>query len=101
MSDKPKSKRRKRLTVDEALVHLLREMFRRVGEDYDEWKDTVCKDNPEWYTARTWTEAEESDFSAWAVQYLRDNLRWTKSLAEREMQWFCLMWSWSYKQGAQ
>jgi hypothetical protein len=37
----------------------LKEMFKRVGEKYPNKKLT---DQKEWYTKRTWTEAEESSF---------------------------------------
>ncbi len=99
-------KRKRKPTVDETVQKLLREMFRRVGEDFDdpEWQalmgDREHKLGTPWYQRRTWTLADEESFRAWAIQGLRDDLRWPKYRAEREIPWFLLQWSWSYSDEA-
>ena len=87
--------KRKRLTTDQVITALLREMFRRVGEDYDVWVDTICKEDNEWYMRKSWTEEQEAEFRKWVVAFLREQLRLPKYRAEREMQWFCLQWAWT------
>jgi len=69
-------------------------MFRRVGEDYAVWHDTICREDAEWYTRKTWTEAESEDFYDWLVALLRKRYKWTKRFAEREAACFTVMWDW-------
>ena len=66
----------------------LKEMFKRVGEKYPN-KLTKKK---EWYTLRTWTEAEEDDFRKWMKDYLKKKCRWNNKTIQKEIAMFLLMW---------
>jgi hypothetical protein len=52
------------------------------------------KDN--WWTEWTMTMAQADEWKAWGVDYLRKNLKLTKVLAEKEMQWVNLQWGLKY-----
>jgi hypothetical protein len=78
--------------TDKACEICLKEMFKRVGEKYPNKKLT---DQKEWYTKRTWTEAEESSFRKWMEKYLSKNFKyWTKKRLDLEIAMFLLMWGW-------
>ena len=77
-------------TSEDALI----EMFRRVGEDYAVWHDTICREDAEWYNRKTWTGAEAADFRAWLTAKLRKRHRMRKRTAELEAAYFDLMWGW-------
>lgn len=76
-------------TFDELMI----EMFHRVGREYDE--EFTKQDR--WYEEDTWTEEEEADFKAWAIDKVRKAHRWTKKKAEWEVGFFILNWGWKYK----
>jgi hypothetical protein len=77
---------------EKACVICLKEMFKRVGEKYPNKELTGQK---EWYTKRTWTEAEESSFRKWMEKYLSKKFKhWTKKTLDIEIAMFMLMWGW-------
>ena len=80
----------KRYTYAQTCEDALIEMFRRVGEDYAVWHDTICREDAEWYGRKTWTEAECNDFRAWLVAKLMKRHK----LRKREAAYFDLMWGW-------
>ena len=84
----------KRYTYEQTTEDALIEMFRRVGEDYAVWHDTICREDHEWYNRKTWTEAESADFRAWLVAKLMKRHKLRKLAAEREAAYFDLMWGW-------
>ena len=90
--------KRKRLTKDQkreqAIIDLLNQMFVIAGHNvtYEDIKDR--KDN--WWTEWTMTMAQANEWKAWGVDYLRKNLKLTKVLAEKEMQWVNLQWGLKY-----
>ena len=90
--------KRKRLTKEQkrvqAVINLLNQMFIIAGHQvtYDDIKDR--KDN--WWTEWTMTMAQADEWKAWGVDYLRKNLKLTKVLAEKEMQWVNLQWGLKY-----
>jgi hypothetical protein len=90
--------KRKRLTRDQkreqAVIDLLNQMFVIAGHQvtYDDIKGR--KDN--WWTEWTMTMAQADEWKAWGVDYLRKNLKLTKVLAEKEMQWVNLQWGLKY-----
>ena len=90
--------KRKRLTKDQkreqAVIDLLNQMFVIAGHQvtYDDIKGR--KDN--WWTEWTMTMAQADEWKAWGVDYLRKNLKLTKVLAEKEMQWVNLQWGLKY-----
>ena len=90
--------KRKRLTKDQkreqAVIDLLNQMFVIAGHNvtYEDIKGR--KDN--WWTEWTMTMAQADEWKAWGVDYLRKNLKLTKVLAEKEMQWVNLQWGLKY-----
>ena len=90
--------KRKRLTKEQkreqAVIDLLNQMFIIAGHNvtYEDIKDR--KDN--WWTEWTMTMAQADEWKAWGVDYLRKNLKLTKVLAEKEMQWVNLQWGLKY-----
>ena len=90
--------KRKRLTKDQkreqAVIDLLNQMFVIAGHQvtYEDIKGR--KDN--WWTEWTMTMAQADEWKAWGVDYLRKNLKLTKVLAEKEMQWVNLQWGLKY-----
>ena len=90
--------KRKRLTKEQkreqAVIDLLNQMFVIAGHQvtYEDIKGR--KDN--WWTEWTMTMAQADEWKAWGVDYLRKNLKLTKVLAEKEMQWVNLQWGLKY-----
>jgi hypothetical protein len=90
--------KRKRLTKDQkreqAVIDLLNQMFIIAGHNvtYEDIKGR--KDN--WWTEWTMTTTQADEWKAWGVDYLRKNLKLTKVLAEKEMQWVNLQWGLKY-----
>jgi hypothetical protein len=90
--------KRKRLTKDQkreqAVIDLLNQMFVIAGHQvtYEDIKGR--KDN--WWTEWTMTMSQADEWKAWGVDYLRKNLKLTKVLAEKEMQWVNLQWGLKY-----
>jgi hypothetical protein len=90
--------KRKRLTKEQkreqAVIDLLNQMFIIAGHNvtYEDIKGR--KDN--WWTEWTMTMAQADEWKAWGVDYLRKNLKLTKVLAEKEMQWVNLQWGLKY-----
>ena len=90
--------KRKRLTreqkKDKAIIDLINQMFIIAGHNvtYEDIKGR--KDN--WWTEWTMTMAQADEWKDWGVDYLRKNLKLTKVLAEKEMQWVNLQWGLKY-----
>ena len=90
--------KRKRLTKEQkreqAVIDLLNQMFIIAGHNvtYEDIKGR--KDN--WWTEWTMTMAQADEWKAWGVDYLRKNLKLTKVLVEKEMQWVNLQWGLKY-----
>lgn len=82
------------MNYDKTCEIVLKEMFKRVGEKYPNPKLTNQK---EWYTKRTWTEAEEDDFRKWMKDYLKKKYRWNNKTIQKEIAMFLLMWGWTNK----
>ena len=89
---------KKRLTREQkreqAVIDLINQMFIIAGHEitYDDIKDR--KDD--WFTEWTMTTAQSEEWKAWGVAYLRQNLKVSKKLAEREMMWVNLQWGLKY-----
>jgi hypothetical protein len=72
-------------------------MFKRVGEEFP---NPELTDQNEWYTKRTWTDAQEDDFRKWMIDKLRKEGRYTKKTAEWETSMFLLNWGWKNEEVA-
>lgn len=84
----------KRLTREEklnqAIIDLINEMFKIAGHDvkYDDIKDRTDA----WYSEWTMTEEQYCQWKIFGINYLRKSLKFTKESAEKEMNWFGLMY---------
>ena len=55
--------------LPENLEFIIKEMFKRVGADYD----SADLEDPDWFRKHTWTKEEQEQFSLWLKQYLKNN----------------------------
>ena len=69
----------------------LDEMFVAVG--LPKWDKEFTKQDG-WYAKKTWTEKRESDYKKWFLKEIKKDLKVNKVTAEREWNWFSLMWGW-------
>lgn len=81
------------LSYEKACEDALKEMFRRVGEEYP--NETLTK-HEKWYQMRVWTEEEQDDFSNWLKSMLKKRFRhWHKRTINNEAGMFILNWGWT------
>jgi len=75
---------------DNAVVHIIDEMFRIAGHEvtYNDIKDR--KDN--WFQEWSMTVAQNEEWQKWGKKYLQKNLRMYAKMAERQMAMVSLMW---------
>lgn len=71
----------------EVFVELVNLQLAPHGKTYE---DVVG--DPEWYMRYKTTREAEVAFQEEGVKILREKLRMTKTMAEREMSWFILQW---------
>jgi len=85
------------MDYDKTCEIALKEMFKRVGEEYPNPKLTNQK---EWYMKRSWTEKEEDGFRQWLVALIKKRHKYlTKRRVDLEVAMFLLMWGWTNKRG--
>jgi hypothetical protein len=65
-------------------------MFDVIGMKFDE--EFVKQED--WYQKKTWTSEQEQDFKKWFIQEAKKDLKFNKTMAEREHTWFNLKWGW-------
>jgi hypothetical protein len=75
---------------DKLMEVLLGKQFEMVGLEFSV---SACQE-PGWYTKHSWTEAQQAEYMAWGVDYLRKNVGVTKRFAESEMGWIVLNFGW-------
>jgi hypothetical protein len=75
---------------DKFVKKALNEMFVRVGAEYDE--EFVKEDG--WYSKKTWTKDQREDFKNWFIKETKKELKFNKTMAEKEFAWFDLNWGW-------
>jgi len=76
---------------DKFLKNALNQMFTAVGfSEFDE--EFVKQEN--WFSKKTWTEEQSKEFKKWFVSECRKELKFTKTMAEKEHAWFDLKWGW-------
>lgn len=73
------------------ITKALDKMFQCVGfEKLDE--EFIKQDN--WFQKKTWTQEQSNEFKQWFIQECKKDLKCTKNMAEKEHNWFDLMWGW-------
>jgi hypothetical protein len=87
----------KRLTKEEkkdkAIVDIINQMFVIAGHDVT-YDDIVGVDK--WFQQYTMTVEQGEELKEWGKQYLMKNLKMRATQAEKEMQWFNVMWGLTY-----
>ena len=87
----------KRLTREQkkekAIVDIINQMFVIAGHNVT-YDDIVGVDK--WYQNYTMTVQQAEEFTKWGKQYLMRELKMRAIYAEKEMQWFNVMWGLKY-----
>jgi hypothetical protein len=87
----------KRLTIEQkkekAIVGIINKMFEIAGHDLT-YDDIVGIDN--WFQKYTMTFEQGEELKEWGKQYLMKELKMREVYAEKEMQWFNVMWGLKY-----
>jgi len=82
------------LTDEQLQKHIIREMFRRVGRDYDADLIDIRHDS-QWFAKTVWTAEEDQDFHDWIVAELKKHRRhWGDRKRKSEAAAFLLNWGW-------
>lgn len=73
---------------------ILDKMFKMVGFKGFDRKFTK-KEN--WFQLRTWNDAQNDEFRAFFLEKARKDLKWSNRTANKEYQYFNLMYGWKIK----
>jgi hypothetical protein len=76
--------------IDTFLTKALDKMFQYVG--FEKF-DREFSNQEGWYSLRTWTKEQSNEFKDWFIKEYAKTFKDKKS-AEKEYQWFNLMWGW-------
>lgn len=94
-----KKRRTREQKRNDAVVDLINEMFKIAGHEVT-YNDVLGrKDN--WFEQWTMTESQYDEWISFGKSYLRKNLGFNKSWAEREMAMVGLMWGLKFKKEEQ
>jgi len=80
---------------DQFFGQAINKMFMSVG--FPSFDEEFSKQD-KWYTLRTWTETQESEFRAWFLKKAQTDLNWSKRTAEKEYSYFNLMYGWAIEE---
>jgi hypothetical protein len=70
----------------------LDKMFTYVG--FEGFNEEFTKQHEDWYQRKTWTMEQSADFKQWFITETKKDLKFNKSMAEKEFSWFDLKWGW-------
>ena len=59
--------------------------------------DPKFAEQEQWFQKKTWNEKSRDEFKRWFVATARKDMRWSKSLAEKEFAYFDFSYGWSLK----
>lgn len=77
--------------VDKFINKALDEMFKYVGFDGFNKEFT---EQEQWYSKKSWSEEDSNKFKDWFIKEFIKTFKSRKNSAEKEYQWFNLMWGW-------
>lgn len=60
--------------------------------------DKTFTEQEDWYHKKTWTQKQSDEFKTWFVSEAKKDLKFTKTMAEKEHAWFDLKWGWKVNQ---
>jgi len=66
-------------------------LFQAVG--FTEWDKEFTKRN-DWYLHKTWTVEQSNEYKKWFLTEIKKDLKLKKQQAQKEWEWFNLMWGW-------
>ena len=75
--------------IEKVVEHLVDKQFEFAGSTLT-LNDVLGVQN--WFYDNTITAKQSDEFRAYAVEYVRKQLRLRKAAAEKEVSWFCLMY---------
>lgn len=78
--------------VEQVVKDLVNLQLRKHGVDYDFIMENPRIEEQYWFSYYSMTEEESANFKAEAIQLIREELKCTKARAEKEYDWFHLMW---------
>lgn len=78
---------------ENTLKILIEKQLEPHGMTYDD-----ISNNATWFLNFNTTKKEQSAFMDWAVDYLMENNKYSRKLAETEVSWFILSWGFPIKQ---
>lgn len=76
---------------DKFVNKALDKMFTYVGF---EGLDKEFTKQEDWYSQKTWTQEQSDDFKKWFIAEAKKDLKFTKTMVEKEYAWFDMMWGW-------
>jgi hypothetical protein len=77
---------------DKFLKKALDKMFTYVG--FDGLDEEFTKQEA-WYSKKNWTLEQSNDFKKWFLAELKKDLKFSKTMCEKEYSWFNLNWGWA------
>jgi hypothetical protein len=76
---------------DKFVTKALDKMFTYAGF---EGLDKEFTKQEDWYMQKTWTQEQSDDFKQWFITEAKKDLKFNRTMAEKEYSWFGLMWGW-------
>jgi len=83
--------KKEKLTTQDFLDKAFNKLFQSVG--FESWDKEFSK-REDWYMQKTWTTDQSEDYKKWFLTEIKKDLKLKKDRAEKEWQWFNLMWGW-------
>ena len=81
----------KTLSTTQFLDKAFDKLFQSVG--FKKWDKEFSK-RQDWYLEKTWTKEQSNEFKKWFITEIKKDMKLKKQQAEKEWQWFDLMWGW-------
>lgn len=82
---------RNKTTTQQFLDKAFDKLFQAVG--FEKWDKEFTKQD-DWYTRKTWTSEQSNEYKKWFLAEVKKDLKLKKIQAEKEWNWFNLMWGW-------
>lgn len=77
---------------DKFLKKALDKMFTYVG--FNSFDQEFTEKHEDWYNQKSWTEEQSLDFKEWFLKEGKKDLKFNKTMLEKEYNWFNLKWGW-------
>ena len=77
---------------DKFVKKALDKMFTYVG--FDSFNEQFVSSHNDWYNQKSWTQEQSNDFKKWFLVEAKKDLKFNKTMSEKEYSWFNLKWGW-------